>query len=309
MESKNGYIKAFRLSYIDLILIGVLILWELIYLIIAGKKPTIQLSYFSMALYCLFYLYFFTSAIFELLKYGIKRHTAPRTSYLSLETTLRIAFYLILSLCSYSSFYYLGRNGVLIFLSLMLTGLIYLSKISIANLWEVKHIPFVYFLNSIIYVVVLCGVFYYPIKESYCYEFGVEKIGASFEKAFYESEYYVKIRSVKDEDNEPKLEDSDINEWNKKYEKYWDKREKLAPAKIFISKDLADYFEAGDEEHSSTYKVRKVKVQSVKLNKGELIFNDCIIPIKGESDNRFMDQNGNWWQVILTDNMVNKNGQ
>lgn len=198
----------------------------------------------------------------------------------------------VLIFFGYGTYFILGRLGVLISLSIItITGLFCIFMIA-KNTWKEKssHKDFMETLGQFAIMAGIVGYIYFiPWKSSYSYEFGVKEIGNYFEKDTYETKYIVEVSRV-DGGNTYKL-----------------------PADILVSDDFSEYESYDTEtgvgaysyETTETSEIRYAKIKKVYFNNREtLFFKDCLVSIDNSYDCTCYDQDGEEWQIEMTNEKV-----
>lgn len=268
------------------IIIGTILSW-----IIFDSPDKRENDYYSAIIYSIIYLYLIISAF-----YLIKKGKTDVSTYVFYFISL-----IILNYSGYETFFIYKKTGIILFLIIQFFSITLVLSliICISFLIQKKHDNNIDFINdiisqpAIIYCLVFIGISYYPIKETFCQEFGVKEIGNYFEKGKYKSEYYLKLHKITDEDDEPHITDYEVSEYDmfhKLSKQYWLDKEFIVPAVIGIIKNE-----------------NKVLILEPIIVDGESIDFKFCLPSKDPSDGYECfceDQNGTSWRVEMTGKKV-----
>lgn len=268
------------------IIIGTILSW-----IIFDSPDKRKNDYYSAIIYFIIYLYFIISAF-----YLIRKGKTDVYTYVFHFISL-----IILNYTSYETFFIYKKIGIIVFLFIQFFSTTLAISLIIRIIFMIKknhenNNSFIDDLNSqplIVYCLIFIGVSYYPIKETFCQEFGVKEIGNYFEKGIYKSEYYLKLHKTNDEDDEPDINDYEISEYDrfhKLYKQYWQDKEFVIPAIIGIKKN----------------KDNVIVLEPIIVDGKSIDFKFCD-PSKDPSDGYECfceDQHGTSWRVEMTGKKV-----
>lgn len=197
----------------------------------------------------------------------------------------------ILTFFSYQTFFIFGKVGVLFSLLLITVTAIGSAVVFAYGISKSNRSDLFMYIGSIGFsVVITLYIYFIPWKYTFCYEFGIKEIGNYFEKHTYEAKYLILLKKVSKNHN------STLKNYS-------------LVADILVSKDFSQFdsddtetdFKGYSYETSKTLENRYVQIKKVYFNNGGyLIFNNCLIELKGSDFNVCTDQNGREWEIELT---------
>jgi hypothetical protein len=273
-------------TYIQTVLIAVLLITTILLRCFCDKINLNRINYFLLVLNSLFIFWVFINLFFVVVK---SENNNLKTIHLrkfdDFESIQGMLFKLIAILfIGARTYFVLDRPGVILSLSLTTISAILSIYTLIKCIKKDKSKDS----NKEGLVLVLIYLYFMVWKGVFCFEFGVEKIGAYFEKETYDAKYYVIINNSEDYVSD-----------------------KL-PAEIIVSSEFSEFesYESEgitmfSEETTQTEEERYVKVKNIELENGKILyFKDCFASTNNLYDCECDDQYGKDWYIEMTDEAV-----